>query len=96
MMLTPKDESNKMMFATRDNGDDSQQAIRSSGSFPDNQWVHVAVTLKMGTEGILYIDGKEDKRGRITLTPADVIGENSWFGQKSISSPSNSSRSKIL
>ena len=79
LFLTPSNFDGKTLFAITDKGGQGEQKL-STDPLPQNQWVHVAVTLKDDL-GILYINGVEKSRGAITLNPSDVVGNNNWLGK---------------
>lgn len=78
MFLTPSEGTN-MRFAIRTGGG-AEQRLNASIPITQTEWVHVAVTLD-GSTGVLYINGNAVDTQTITLTPRDVVGENTWLGR---------------
>ncbi len=78
MFLTPSQGTN-MRFAIRAGGG-AEQILDASTPLTQTEWVHVAVTLD-GSTGVLYINGNAVDTQTITLTPQDVVGENTWLGR---------------
>jgi hypothetical protein len=79
MFLTPSDGTN-MRFAITTGGAGSELRLNAPSPLSQSEWVHVAVTLN-GSQGVLYINGSAVDTQSITLTPQDVVGENTWLGR---------------
>ena len=79
MFLTPSNGTN-MRFAITTGGAGSELRLNAPSPLPQNEWVHVAVTLN-GSQGMLYIKGSAVDTQTITLTPQLVVGENTWLGR---------------
>jgi hypothetical protein len=80
MFLTPSNGTN-MRFAITTGGGGSELRLNAPSPLPQNEWVHIAVTLN-GSQGVLYINGSEVASSTtMSLTPQDVVGENTWLGR---------------
>ncbi len=82
MFLTPRTgDANNLRFEITPNGSPGLQRLNAQAALPENQWVHVAVTLE-GSIGKLWLNGVlQDTNPNMILNPSDVAGANSWLGR---------------
>ena len=78
MFLTPSQGTNTRFAIRADGG--AEQILNAATPITQTEWVHVAVTLD-GSTGVLYINGSAVNTQTVTLTPQDVVGENTWLGR---------------
>lgn len=69
-------------FAITTSGSGNEQRISGTTPLPENQWVHLAVTLGGGV-GTLYVDGAvAGTNSAMTLSPVDLgAPKNNWIGR---------------
>ena len=86
MFLTPKNGSNKIRFAIKNNGS-SEQIIDGTSAVATGGWHHVAVTLN-GATGTLFVDGVQvGQNTAMTLKPSDMGSTTqNWIGRSQFSS----------
>ncbi len=85
LFLSPSSPAGLMRFAITTGSYQTEQALETA-ALPANQWVHVAVTLKGGTAGKLYVNGALAISNSITLRPSSInptvnyLGKSQWAG----------------
>ncbi|BCY08509.1 beta-L-arabinofuranosidase domain-containing protein [Actinoplanes sp. L3-i22] len=81
-MFLTVDAGSGPRFAITTGGSGNEQRISGTTPLPENQWVHLAVTLGGGV-GTLYVDGAvAGTNTAMTLTPADLgAPKNNWIGR---------------
>ncbi|HBY07309.1 MAG TPA: hypothetical protein DEH22_05805, partial [Chloroflexi bacterium] len=89
MFLTPRSDAGTLRFAITTNFKGGEQLLNAPSALPENQWVHVALTLE-GDTGKLWIDGVMQDTQTITLNPSDIVSRpnsNTWLGKSNYSDP---------
>jgi len=88
MYVTPKSDSNKMVFSFRDaiNGSSTPQTVETT-ALPTGQWVHLAAVLNKGY-ATLYVNGEAAGTTPIPVTnPIDFLPTKNYIGKSQFANP---------
>jgi len=71
--LRASDGSGRPVFTARNSG--APQTLKAAHAIPTGAWTHLAVALD-GSNGVLYVNGKEAARGPVAIVPDQVLAAN--------------------
>ena len=83
LFLTPSSDASTLRFAIKNGG---EEEMLETSSLPENEWVHVAVTLGNDT-GTLYVNGEEAATSDINIKPSDFQPSENFIGKSMYPDP---------
>lgn len=78
-MLTPMNHNGKLEFSI--NNDGTQESLVAAAALPAGSWHHVAVTIPMTGDSILYLDGRPVASAELSIAPWELLASNLYLGK---------------